>query len=198
VCECEEDPEPVYEEECTTLASICFPKEVACETDADCAEGFVCFDIGMGDTDSGGDCLCPGCACPDCPPGEECEDCECPPCDCGDDEDFEPEAELVCIPAGWDEADYVGGDGSGGGYEATVDTAKGQAGHDDDTIGPEAPTGEGDPNGSAAAENEESADSAEDSSGCTASSTANTTTAAMLFFLLFGLVLVRTRRSDLS
>jgi uncharacterized protein (TIGR03382 family) len=171
VCECDDEPVPEFEEECTTLASICFPKEVSCETDADCAEDFTCVDIGMGD--SGGtssDCVCPPCACPPCPEGEECEDCDCQPCECDDaDDDFEAEAELICMPNGWEDADYVGGEGD-------PDTSK------------------------AADESEEGAadGSTDDSSGCTASATANGMPAAMMFFLLLGLALVRTRKSYLS
>ena len=110
--------------------------------------------------------------------------------------DEEDGGEMICIPEGWDEAEYMGG-GSGG-YEA-MDTAKNQGAHDDDTLDPEAPEGEeGDPEVKAAGDGEEAASDDEGSSGCTASSTANGSTAALMFFLLLGLALVRTRRTNLS
>ncbi len=49
-----------------------------CETDSDCSDGQTCEVIGG-----------TACACPGCPPGEEC-----PPCDCG-----EPEEILGCVTA---------------------------------------------------------------------------------------------------
>lgn len=197
ICECDDESEPDFEESCITLASICFPKEVPCETDADCAEDFLCVDIGTSTSSGGGDCLCPACACMERPEGEECEACECPPCTCDDQEEFEVEEEKICIPDGWDEAGYVGGSNDGGsGYQA-MESATDRDGHGKNTGEPEVPEGgEGDPQGNAADGTAD--DSASESTGCTASSTANGTTAAMLFFLLLGLALVRTRKSHLA
>ncbi|MBM4354980.1 MAG: hypothetical protein FJ109_14545 [Deltaproteobacteria bacterium] len=124
-CECEpcEEPDPLPCEETTAKVCIYEPKE--CTADTDCAEGFECLEI---EECSGvGGCACTGCACPDCPEGEECPPCDCPtdplPCEC-EEEEFAEECTVVgafCAPKqqecttddecpeGWECAGFVGG-----------------------------------------------------------------------------------------
>jgi hypothetical protein len=91
---------------CNVVASICAPKQIECEDDAGCPEGWECLE-GGGDAPT---CACTQCVCEPCPEGETCEPCECPedpePCDCGGEEFV---AESYCIPGGWGEAGFVGG-----------------------------------------------------------------------------------------
>jgi Cys-rich repeat protein len=187
VCECEDEPESF--EECITVASICFPEEVVCETDADCAEDFICFDVG----DSEENCVCAGCDCAPCPEGEECEPCDCPPCECGD---LEGDPELMCIPAGWDEAGFLGGG------DVSMGEAMGSVkGENDDTATPQSPEdGENDPNANLSGDGAEKAadDTRSESTGCTAGHNTNAAPAGLLFLLVFGLAILRRRASDVA
>ncbi len=186
VCECDDVPEE-FEEECTVLAAICFPKEVPCETDADCAEGFICFEDPEGETSVSSDCACPGCFCE-----EGDEECDCPPCEC-DEEPLPPEeyvAEMICIPEGWEDAEFLGGGGSamGADFETNADgTPKGEQ-DVEEPVSPEP----GDGDGTSGATEESADDGSSESSGCTAGGSANAASALLL--ALLGLALVTTRR----
>jgi MYXO-CTERM domain-containing protein len=97
-CDCPPDQPPA----CEVLGAWCQPKSVLCKTATDCAEGFECIEY-----TSGGDCMCPACAC-----APETPDCGCSQCDC-------PSATTtqVCMPIGWaaagiDEHALSGGTGT--------------------------------------------------------------------------------------
>jgi len=178
VCECDDEE---WEEECEVFASICIPDEVECDTDADCPEDFECVANA-----GGGDCACPACACPDCPPGEECDDCDCPPCDCGDPE----EGESFCLPVGWIDAEFWGE--QGGSAMSAEDkeevTDKGGDG-DENTGGEESPSDEdaslGDDGGEESESGEEGGGGS-DNSGCSVGTTGGP---ALPFLMLLCLVL---------
>lgn len=91
-CDCGDVSEPV----CEVTARYCLPKEVACQADVDCADGFFCVATGAATS-----CACPDCLCPACADGAVCEPCQCDVCDC----DTAVSTEKVCLPAGW--ADYI-------------------------------------------------------------------------------------------
>ncbi|MFH1532647.1 MAG: hypothetical protein ABIK09_18125 [Pseudomonadota bacterium] len=110
--ECECDGEEEWVEECEVIIAICLPKEVPCEADSDCPADSVCMEDSQGT-----DCACPPCACPDCADGQDCE-CDCPPCECGEGDDEDPGAGL-CVPEGWEEAEFWGGGGDRYGEQAT-------------------------------------------------------------------------------
>ena len=189
VCECDEEPQD-WEESCEVILAICLPKEVPCETDDDCAGDFVCMEDPQ-DTD----CACPGCACPDCPEGEECEPCDCPPCECDKGQEEEG-GEGYCVPDGWDEADFWGGEQGGS-------TMSGEENDKDEGEEPTAP----DPDGGEAEEETEdgvndnlggegggtgeTGGTESESSGCSAAGNASPFALMLLIFALMGLAVLR-------
>jgi len=87
-CQCPECPEPAPCE--PVFVHVCVYEPKACSVHDDCGEGFECV---AQEVCSGG-CACAGCACPECPEGEECPPCDCPepePCTC----DQEPSCEVT-------------------------------------------------------------------------------------------------------
>lgn len=117
--ECTCDEEPVSTEECEVVGSYCAPKQVECQADADCPNGWECATFAMGGS---GDvaCACTTCACPE---GAEC-DCE-TTCDCPETEEPEVVEETMgyCLPGGWgdvvssamDSGTATGGEAGGAG-----------------------------------------------------------------------------------
>ena len=114
------DAEVVVEEEewvedCEVIESACLPVEIPCATDDECPADWECEIYAVGVSVGGTDC-----ACPDCPPGEDC-----PPCDCPDEEVVEEVefSEGMCMPAGW--AEFAGGPLGGGGYDESAQSGPG-------------------------------------------------------------------------
>ena len=162
----EEEPtedEVVVEEveedwECEVVASACLPNEIECATDEDCPADWSC-ELGFGGTVSIGG----GCACPECPPGEDC-----PPCDCDEEEEVVEEiveTSGMCQPEGWEQYGWGGMDMLPGDRESGEAATSGPAeeGEEEEESGElsaeeaggeEEPTGEGD---EAAAEGDEAA-----------------------------------------
>ncbi len=156
-CDCDDVPDEV---DCVVTGGYCLPPLDACESDADCTNGWSCTDLGYGGSSDGS---CEICECVSSggtgerggddetggdggTGGTDEGDCTCRPCE----EDPTYAAESVCLPAGWDaqlEAmmSHVGGGEYGGGGTRGEDNggvgAPEQAAGDDDLEDEEAPLG---------------------------------------------------------
>ncbi len=100
-CECDAvDETPA---DCGGTVNVCIYHPTACQADADCPASFECHKI---ESCGGAGCVCsqPVCACPSCPPGQECPPCDCPDagpanCDCPDVAETECTVEAAwCVP----------------------------------------------------------------------------------------------------
>ena len=90
--------QPPDETECTPeTVQMCTYHPTQCSTDADCQEGFECYEDQI--CSGGVGCASAGCACAECPPGQSCEPCDCPPPEEDPCADFEPE-EPTCETVG--------------------------------------------------------------------------------------------------
>ena len=115
---CEEGEEcPPCESECVEVGDAMPGVDIAqCADDSECPFGMACVETEVPCMDTVPVPIDGGCACPECPEGEE----DCPPCDCEDEEEEAPETEVdedcpegveivsYCQPAPCDETTTCG------------------------------------------------------------------------------------------
>ena len=110
----QEEVEEVIEQEACEETLACMPVEIPCVTDEECPADWTCAEDYLDSDDTVTiEPVDGGCACPACPPGEEC-----PPCDCDEDDAEEEEESIVeeavvddervetegmCAPPGWED-----------------------------------------------------------------------------------------------
>ncbi len=193
-CECFDD-EP--QSGCESMGAFCVPKQIECEDDLNCPEGWECAQFGSSGGGTSCACACECQATPPCAPGEECpepEECVCPPCDCDEEgEEFAEPGIGFCIPGGWKDIGFDDGETLGGSnfIEKGVSSAASDSPHS-----PEAdPNGQGNGEGGGNEETPSDTSGGNDdggSTGCSTGSTGGGAPFGILFaFLALGLAVTR-------
>jgi MYXO-CTERM domain-containing protein len=173
----EDDPDTYEFEE----FGFCVPKKVACDTEADCVEGWSCVPFP-------GACMCTDCACPACMEGEEC-----PECDCGKEECTCEEGESYCMPAGWGDVMAAAGDMYGGSENDSMALISAPEG----AVRKEAAAG-GDGDQTGTPKGDDAAEGGGSTGGCSSTGTSAGSTGLFLLMALASLLVLAVRRETVK